>query len=133
MASVLANGPIPTVVLTRGRATKLGTLGATGNVVQFTLPQENYSPNGLDCLTIATVGAGSAAGLAASIDGGITWFGILPRAITGTSPNFTLTALNGDTAYTSANSYDVSGLQAGALFRFGTWASGSAAVWALFP
>ena len=131
MASVIANGPTPTPVLTRGKAVNLGILSATGNVVQFSLAQENASPNGLDCLTMVTVGAGSAAGLEASIDGGATWFQVLPRAATGTAPNYSLTVFNGDTASTTANSYDVSSLQAGALFRFGVWTSGTAAVWAL--
>src|ERR1700691_4158992 len=124
MASVIANGPTPTPVLTRGKAVNLGTLSATGNVVQFSLAQENASPNGLDCLTMVTVGAGSAAGLEASIDGGATWFQVLPRAATGTAPNYSLTVFNGDTASTTANSYDVSSLQAGAVFRFGVWTSG---------
>lgn len=132
MASVIVNGPNPTPALTRGRPVNLGTLAAAGNAVQFSLAQESASPNGLDCLTMVTVGAGSAAGLEASIDGGATWFQVLPRAATGTAPNYSLTTINSDTAATSANTYDVSGLQAGALFRFGVWTSGSAAVWALF-
>jgi hypothetical protein len=49
----------------------------------------------------------------------------------GTAPNFSLTTLNSDTAATSANSYDVSSLQAGAQFRFGG-ATAPAEVWALF-
>lgn len=132
MASVIVNGPTPTVTLTRGRPVALGTLAATGNAVQFSIAQENAGPNGLECLTMVLVGAGSAAGLEASIDGGVTWFGVNPRAANGTAPNFTdAGAINGDTAVTHADSYDVSSLQC-ALFRYGVYTSGSSVVWALY-
>src|SRR3974390_455092 len=114
MASNLVNGPIPTPILTRGRPVKLGTLAASGNTVQFSLAQEMHSPNGLECVTITTVGAGSTAGLQASIDGGATWFQVLPRATAGTAPNYSVTVFNGDTAASTANVYEVSSLQAGA-------------------
>lgn len=132
MASTVVNGPAPYQALTRGRPVALGTLTAAGSVVAFVLAQEMSTPNGLECLTLVTVGGGVTVGLEASIDGGTSWFGLLPRAATGTAPNYTLTTLNSDTAVTSANSYDVSSLQAGALFQFGGRTSGSPVVWALF-
>jgi len=129
----MASAPVfPTVSLTRGRAANLGSLAANTDVVQFSLAQEMHTPNGLECLTIQTVGGTITAGLEASIDGGTTWFGVLPRAATGTAPNFSLTTLNSDTAATSANSYDVSSLQAGATFRFGGRSASTVVVWALF-
>ena len=133
MASNAVNGPTPTPALTRGRPVNLGTLAGNTDVVQFSLAQEMHTPNGLECLTIECVGGTITAGLAASIDGGNTWFGVNPRAANGTAPNFTTAgALNSDTASTAANSYDVSSLQAGALFRFGGRSAGSVVVWALF-
>jgi hypothetical protein len=132
MASTIknTNTSLPTPSLTRGRHSVLGTI-TSGEVVQFTLPQEMHSPNGLECLTLVTVGGTiGSPGLEASIDG-VTWFGVLPRAAVGTAPNFSLTTLNSDTAATSANSYDVSGLQT-ATFRFGG-ATAPTVVWALFP
>jgi hypothetical protein len=131
MASVIKNdnASLPTPAITRGRSTSLGTI-TSGQVVQFSLAQEMHTPNGLECLTIVTVGGTITAGLEASLDG-LTWFGVLPRAATGTAPNYSLTTLNSDTAATSANSYDVSSLQAGALFRFGG-ATAPAVVWVLF-
>jgi hypothetical protein len=132
MASNVANGPTPTPALTRGRSVNLGSLAANTDVVQFSLSQEIHTPNGLECLTIVTVGGTVTAGLEASIDGATTWFGVPPRAATGTAPNYSLTVLNSDTAATSANSYDVSSLQAGATFRFGGRTAGTAVVWALF-
>ena len=129
MASINVNGsgPNSSPALTRGRSTNLGTLTAAASVVQFSLMQENASPNGLDCLTIVTVGGTITPGLEASIDGGNTWFGVVLR-----TPTFTVTTLNADTAAASAGSYDVSGLQSGAVFRFGSTAiTGSPVVWAL--
>ncbi len=131
MASVIANTntSLPTPSLSRGRHSVLGTI-TSGQVVQFTLPQEEHTPNGLECLTIVTVGGTIATpGLEASLDG-VTWFGVPPRAATGTAPNYNLTTLNSDTAATSANSYDVSSLQT-ALFRFGG-ATAPLVVWVLF-
>jgi hypothetical protein len=132
MASVLVNGPTPTPALTRGKPVNLGTLTAAASVVQFSVAQENATPNGLDCMVIATTGGTITPGLEASIDGGNSWFGVLPRAATGTAPNFSLTTLNADTAATSANIYEVTSLQGGALFRFGSTAiTGTPVVWAL--
>jgi hypothetical protein len=125
MASVVTNGP-GTPLLTRGKPANLGTI-TTGQALQFTLAQENASPNGLDCLTLScATGTMATMGLEASIDGGTTWFGVAFR-----SPDFTATVINSDTAAVSTHSYDVSGLQAGALFRVGG-ATASSVVWALF-
>jgi hypothetical protein len=127
----MASSVVKTTQLTRGRAANLGAI-TSGQVVQFTLPQEDNSPNGLECLTIVVVGGTIATpGLEASIDGATTWFGVAARAAVGTAPNYNLTTLNSDTAATAANSYDVSSLQAGAVFRFGG-ATAPATVWALF-
>lgn len=132
MASNVANGPLPTPVLTRGKPVNLGSLAANTDVMQFACAQENSSPNGLECLTIECVGGTITAALAASIDGGTTWFGVNPRAANGTAPNFTTAgALNSDAASTAANSYDISSLQGGALFRFGGRTAGTVVVWAL--
>jgi hypothetical protein len=129
MASVNANTPNPsaTVAITRGvqltntaNSRAIASLTATASVAQFSLVQESSTPDGLEVLVIATSGGTIATPvLTASIDGGLTWFTVSPRAAVGTAPNYTLTAQNGDTAATSANCYDVSGLQANALFRFG--------------
>lgn len=133
MASVIANaapynnaGVAP--VIPRGRPLNIGTLAGTTSVLQFSVMQENASPNGLDCMTIVTVGGTLTAALEASIDGGVTWFGVPLR-----SPTFTVTTLNTDTAASSASSYDISSLQAGALFRFGSSAAvtGTPVVWIL--
>lgn len=130
MASVNVNGsgPSSSPLIPRGRPFNIGTLTAAASVVQFTLDQEESSPNGVDCLTLITVGGTITPGLECSIDGGNTWFGLVVR-----TPTFTVTTLNSDTAASSAGSYDVSGLQAGGLFRFGSTAiTGSPVVWALF-
>jgi len=133
MASVLVNVPFPgTVMLTRGKPANIGTLIAAASVVQFTVAEVNAAPNGVDALTITTAGGTITPVLECSIDGGTTWFTVLPRAASGTAPNYTLAAINGDTAATSANSYDVSSLAGGGTFRFGSSAiTGSPVVWAL--
>lgn len=137
MASVVANSPnaSQTVAITRGKPLALiASLTAAASVAQFSLTQASSSPNGLDVLVIVTVGGTIATpGLEASIDGGATWFGVNPRAANGTAPNFTTAgAINSDPAVSSANCYDVSGLQSCALFRFGSASAFPAAVWVAF-
>jgi len=120
-------------VIPRAKVIALGTLLANSDVLQFVLTPPGEGHNGLDALVIVTAGGTVTAGLEASLDGGTTWFGVLPRAASGTAPNFSGTTLNSDTAASSANVYDVSGLQGGALFRFGGRSAGSPTVSVLFP
>ena len=136
-ATIVVNGPAPYQALTRGRPVKLGQLTVAVDCVQFSLVQEMHTPNGLECLTITTDLAGTEAAvtpvLEASIDAGVSWFGVLPRAAEGTAPNYDIDGqFNSDPAVSSASSYDVSSLQAGATFRFGGWTAGTPNVWALY-
>lgn len=117
MAATVVNGPgVP--VLSRNKPINLGTLTATGQVVQFTLATPHASPNGNDMVTVITTGAITTpvVALEASIDSATTWF-VIPGgsqaaalAVTG--------QVGGDAAPTTANSYNISGIQGG-LFRFG--------------
>jgi hypothetical protein len=130
MASTVTNGPgVP--LLKRGVPANIGTLTAAASVVQFTLPDQNSGADGLEVLTVVTVGGTITPAMEGSIDGGNTWFGVPIRAA---GLTITVTVLNSDTAVTSASSFEVSGLQAGTLFRFGSTAiTGSPVVWALLP
>lgn len=130
MAATVVNGPTPTPLLSRGRPFNLGTVTTTSSAVQFTVPQEMASPNGVDILFILTTGtAGTTPTLEFSIDGGNSWAVIAAR----TAPALTITGqIGGDTAATSAQAYEIQGLQAGAVFRWGFVAgTPNAAVWAL--
>lgn len=126
-------GNLSVPVITRGKAFVAGTLLANSDVVEFVLAQPGEGTNGLDVLLIVTAGGTITAGLEGSVDG-TNWFGVLPRAANGTAPNLSTAAtLNSDTAATSANLYDVSGLQQGVIFRFGGRTAGSPVVTILFP
>jgi hypothetical protein len=137
MASVIANIPnpsLPTPALHRGKLLNpIASLTAAASVAQFSLTQESSTPDGLEVLVIATSGGTIATPvLTCSIDGGLTWFTVLPRAAVGTSPNYTLAGQNADPAATSANCYDVSGLQSSGLFRFGGASAFPVAVWVAY-
>jgi hypothetical protein len=119
-------------VIPRAKAVTLGTLLANSDVLQFVLTPPGEGHNGLDALLIVTAGGTVTAGLEGSVDG-TNWFGVLPRAASGTAPNLSGTTLNSDTAASSANLYDVSGLQGGVVFRFGGRSAGSPVVTVLFP
>lgn len=109
--------PIPTAVvkLTRGFPAKLGTLIAANTAVAFTIPEPTRDNQGV--LVIQTSGtAGTTATLEGSIDGGNTFF-VIPAS---TTPTLAITGqLTGDTAATFAACYQVSGMGAGTLFKFG--------------
>jgi len=137
MASNVVTSPTGTLgggtvlpLLKRGVPAVLGSLAANSDVVAFVLPVPSMGTDGTDVLVIVTSGGTVTGGLEASLDG-TNWFGVLPRAALGTAPNFTATVLNSDTAVSSANAYDVSGLQGGAQFRFGGRSAGTAVVTAL--
>lgn len=111
--------------INRGQPSNLGTLGAANNAVTFVLssPRE-FVLNKI----VVSVGGNLAGGtfvLEGSIDGGATWFVVPAQA-----SDVTQTGAP-DTAAVFAARYDVSGLGAGCLFRFGTTAftSGSSPVW----
>jgi|SRR5579862_1416308 hypothetical protein len=123
--------PIPTAVvkLTRGFPAKLGTLIAANTAVAFTVPEPTRDNQGA-LLVQVTGTAGTTATLEGSIDGGVTWF-VIPAS---TTPTLAVTGqLTGDTATTFAAIYQVSGMGAGTLFKFGYAGAGvpTAVVWAL--
>jgi hypothetical protein len=123
-AFVVVNGPgVPRV--NRGQPLNAGTIAAANNAVAFSLPSPREFV--LNKIVIATAGnlSGGTFLLEGSIDGGNTFF-VIPAQ----SSDVTATGAV-DTAATFAARYDVSGLDAGCLFRFGATAltSGSGAVW----
>ena len=120
-------------VIPRAKVVQLGTLLANSDVLQFVLTPPGEGHNGTDVLLISTSGGTVTPGLEGSVDGGTSWFGVLPRAALGTAPNLSNATLNSDTAVTAANLYDVSGLQGGVIFRFGGRTAGSPVVYVLFP
>jgi hypothetical protein len=113
--------------LSKGRPTKLGTLILANTAVAFNVPEFTRDYQGI--LVIQTTGAqGTTPTLEASLDGAATWF-LVPIKTT-----FAITGqLTGDTAATFAAAYDVSGMGAGAQFKFGYAGAGVpiAVVWAL--
>ena len=124
MAFTVQNGPgVPRV--NRGQALKAGALGAANQAVAFTLPSPREFS--LNKIVISLDGnlAGGTFVLECSIDGGNTWFVVPAQASDVTATGAA------DTAAVVANRYDVSGLDAVGLFRFGTTAftSGSSNVW----
>jgi len=136
--TVLAGTPM----LTRGKASNLGTLNAANTAVQFTVSNLRDAPNGTDALTIIVNPTGALAGgtfvLEGSIDGGLSWFSILASANSAGANNSTaIISQTGaaDTAAIFAATYNITGLSGPTLFRFGTTAftSGSGAVWAVTP
>lgn len=122
-----------TLKLTRGAATKLGVLTAilTQNV-QFNIPEPTRDNQGF----LIVQGSGTittpTAILEGSLDGGATWFSLTSSTniVLGLTP-----LLTGDTATGSADAFQVNGMGAGCLFRFGytagTITSPSIIVWAL--
>lgn len=124
MAASVKNTQV--IKLTRGFPAKLGTIVAANDAVAFTIPEPTRDNQGALCIEM--VGGTTPTGLLeASLDGGVTWFVVtLPTVIT--------TAAFGDTA-TTGTFYPivVSGLGAGALFRFGRSDAngGNTVVWAL--
>src|SRR5579872_4932810 len=123
MAFTVVNGVAPFPRVNRGQPLNAGTIAAANNAVAFSLPSPREFS--LNKIVIAMVG-GSAitAVLEGSIDGGATWF-VIPAQ----TSDITATG-TADTAASFAARYDVSGLDAGCLFRFGATAiTGSGAVW----
>lgn len=130
MATTVINGP-GTPALRRSAPLFLGLLTGNSTVVQFSVMIPNATPNGNDLLTIVTTGAitTGAVALEASIDGGVTWFGV-PSGQQAAA--LTTTTLNSDPAVSAAGSFNISGLQ-GALFRAGVTGTITAnpGIWAL--
>lgn len=122
---------VPALVtkLTRGKPVNLGTLIAANTAVAFTIPEPTRDNQGF--LIIQVTGtAGTTATLEGSIDGGATWWVISPLA----TPLLAVTGqLTGDTAAAFAAQFQVSGMGAGVLFKFGYAGAGvpTAVVWAL--
>lgn len=113
--------------LTRGKPVST-SLTATGQVVQFTI--SHIAPghvNGLDTVAISVQGGTSTSGLTAlecSIDGGTSWFEVARRTVVtsggSTAANlYTASSLNSDAVVVDAAAFDISGLQAGGIFRIG--------------
>src|SRR5271156_256323 len=122
---------VPTQVtkLTRGFNVNLGTIGANGQVVSFTVPEPTRDNQGVVTVQVNATGAliGTLA-LEVSIDGGLSWSIVPPLqtlALTGQP--------GGDTAATFAATYTIAGMGSGAIFKFGlsAYTSGSGSVWAL--
>ncbi len=122
MAFTVVNGVAPFPRINRGQPLSAGTIAAANNAVAFSLPSPREFV--LNKIVITIVG-GSAitAVLEGSIDGGATWFNVPAQAsdlVVGTV----------DTAVAFVGRYDVSGLDACCLFRFGATAiTGSGVVW----
>lgn len=130
MASTVVNTPAPFPTLKRGVPFQLGTMAGTASVFAFTCPDPAPGSNGTDVLTIVAVGGTLTLALEGSIDGGTTWFGVPARP---SGVTITTTTLNADTAASGAATFEVSGLQAGTLFRAGSSAAvtGNPVLWAL--
>jgi hypothetical protein len=145
MAFTVQNpNPPNSQLITRGKPTNLGTLGANNQAVQFFVSNLRDAPNGTDALTITVNPTGALAGgtfqLEGSIDGGLSWFSIIPSAAAAGTNNSTaiigITApVPADTAAIAAFCYNITGLSGATIFRFGLTAftSGSGAVWAYTP
>ena len=127
------NLPSPgTVKLSNGKPAKLGVLTATlTQSLQFNVPEPCRDYQGF-CVV---VGVGNittpTAILEGSLDGGNTWFSLNSSAniVLGVS-----SLLTGDTPAGSADAFQVNGMGAGCLFRFGYTAgtiTGSITVWAM--
>lgn len=120
---------VPTLVtkLTRGKNINLGTLGANGNVVAFTVPEPSRDHQGNIVIQVAGNLVGTTA-LEVSIDQATTW-AVLAATVTLTTTG----QPGGDTAAVSMAQYNVSGFGAGAQFRFGlsAFTSGTGTVWVL--
>lgn len=131
--SVPQNLPNPgTIKLTNGKPVPVGQLSAilTQNV-QFVIPEPCRDYQGF-CI-VQGVGniTNPTAILEGSLDGGTTWFSLTTSTniVLGTSP-----LLTGDTAAGSADAFQVNGMGAGCLFRFGYTAgviTGSITIWAM--
>lgn len=118
--------------LTRGFPAKLGIIAnILTECVSFTIPEPTRDNQGFLIIqgqgTITT----PTALLEGSLDGGNSWFGLT------TSTNIVLSVaslLTGDTPAGSADAFQVSGMGAGCLFRFGYSAgtpTGNLTIWAL--
>jgi hypothetical protein len=125
---VATNVNVGTVRLTRGKSTLLGTIASLSSVVQFNIPEPTRDNQGF--LIVQSVGtAGTTPTLEGSLDGGVTWF------VMSTSATVVLNTtglVTGDNAAATADAYQVSGMGAGCLFRFGfLGGSPNCTVWAL--
>jgi hypothetical protein len=114
MPSINVNAPL-TIRLTKGVATFLGNITSLTQVVQFNIPEPVRDAQGF--LIIQASGtAGTTVTLEGSVDQGVTWFVMSSSAtivlnITG--------QLNGDPAAGAADAFQVNGMGAGVLFRYG--------------
>lgn len=101
-------------LLTRGHPTPLGSISALNTPLQFAAPIDSATYRGQLTIHVPTGAVTTPTWLLeGSIDGGATWFVI-------TAATYTLTGLfTGDTAPIFAARYDISGLGAGAIFKFG--------------
>lgn len=116
-------------VLKSRQATNIGSISALNAGLQFSAIDIN--PPGRGSLVLAGSGGGVTTPtwvLEASLDNGTSWFQV--PASTGL---ITTGLITGDTAATSVNSYDISGLH-GAAFKYGLTAGTSITamtIWAL--
>jgi len=143
MAFTVQNpNPPNSQLLTRGLPKNLGTLSANNQAVQFLVSNLRDAPNGTDALTISVNPTGALVAatfaLEGSIDGGLSWFNIIPSGATAGTNNSTAivgTAAAPDTNVIFAATYNITGLSGATIFRFGNTAftSGSGAVWAYTP
>jgi hypothetical protein len=127
------NLPNPgTLKLTNGKPTNLGTISATlTQSVQFVIPEPCRDYQGF-CIVqgVGNITTPTAI-LEGSLDGGNTWFSL------NSSTNIVLgvsNLLTGDPPAGSADAFQVNGMGAGTLFRFGYTAgviTGSITVWAM--
>lgn len=122
------------VKLTNGRPVKLGTLTAINTqCVTFVIPEPCRDYQGFCIIQAVGTITTPTAILEGSLDGGNTWF-----SVSG-STNIVLgvaSLLTGDTGAGSADAFQVNGMGAGCLFRFGFTAgtiggNGKLDVWAL--
>jgi hypothetical protein len=132
MASVNVNSGVyanTAVKLTRGKPIGLGTLGANGNVVVFTVPEPSRDHQGYLTIQVGSTGAltGGTFALELSLDGGTSY-----AVLTGTT--LVLTGQPGaDTPAIFAAQYNIGGYGSGALFKFGlsAYTSGTGVAYAL--
>jgi hypothetical protein len=138
MASANKNTNAPAIVnLGRGIPVKLGTIGAAGDTVVFSVPEPTRESNGFLIIQVGpgvTLGAGTFA-LEVSLDAGASWFTFATSTTTSSVIVFGLTGQpGGDAAAIFAAQYNIGGMGSGAQFRFGfvtAPTSGSSPVWAL--
>src|SRR5262245_7630283 len=132
MASTQKNQGGKATKLTRGSPANLGTIAVNGDVVACTVPEPRRDHQGVMVIQVGpglTGVTGTSFALEVSIDGAGSW-ALVPIATT-----LAITGQPGsDTAAVFSATYNVSGMGAGAQFRFGLVAAptgGSSPVFAL--